>query len=224
MIRVEFPPWRDNEANASSVSSSSERMTKGSRSGEVLTFRRCLECIFILIRRHIWIQGHRKMKKPSSDLSAAANNPGYVCWRNHRGNNQPTKENLKPRRGAKLLPQDISFFHLQPKECLEGSLFIIVIVVMSRFCSRICMPFRYNFSSVSFARTSLFYTYASFFHRKTAKEKTTNSFLCLDKQRFFPWTSTTALKKRTASRFLWPFLKPRNLRRPSWWNQFATRP
>lgn len=136
------------------------------------------------------------MKKPSSDLSAAANNPGYVCWRNHRGNNQSTTENLKPKRGAKLLPQGISFFHLQPKECLEGSLFIIVIVVVSRSCNRICMLFRYNISSVYFARTSLFYTYASFFHRKTAKEKKANSFLCLDKQRFLPWTSPTALKKR----------------------------
>ena len=111
------------------------------------------------------------MTKPSSDLSAAANNPGYVCWRNHRGNNQTTKENLKRRRSAKLLRQDISFFHLQPKECLEGSLFIIVIFVMSRFCSRICMPFRYNFSSVYFARTSLFYTYASFFSPQNSKGK-----------------------------------------------------
>lgn len=143
------------------------------------------------------------MKKTSSDLSAAANNPGYVCWRNHRGNNQPTKENLKPRRGAKLWPQDISFFHLQPKECLEGSLFIIVIVVMSRFCSRICMPFRYNFSSVYFARTSLFYTYACFFHRKTAKEKTANSFLCLDKQRFFPLNITHCSKKKRLHRGLY---------------------
>ena len=186
MIRVEFPPWRDNEANASSVSSSSERMTKGSRSGEVLTFRRCLECIFILIRRHIWIQGYRKMKKPSSDLSAAANNPGYVCWRNHRGNNQSTTENLKPKRGAKLLPQGISFFHLQPKECLEGSLFIIVIVVMSRFCNRICMLFRYNFSTVYFARTSLFYTYASFFHRKQQRKRRQIHFFALISKDFSP--------------------------------------
>ena len=161
--------WNIEQANVSSVSPSSERMTKGSRSGEGQTFRRCLGCIFILIRRHIWIQGYWKMKKPSSDLSAAVNNLGDVCWWDHRGNNQSTTENLKPRRGAKLLPHCISFFHSQPKECLEGCLFIIVTVVMSRFCNRICRPFRFNFSPIYFARTSVFYTLMRAFSLQNSK-------------------------------------------------------
>lgn len=127
----------------------------------------------------------QKNAKPSSNLSTEANNPGVVCWRNHRGNNQSSTENSKPGRGAKLLPQCTSFFHLQLQKCLEGRLFIILIVMSCLAIVLVCL-FGIIFH-LNILRGYLFSTLMRvFFHCERAEEKTENSFLWLDKQRIFP--------------------------------------